>query len=76
MLFRSRKHPRLAVNSRGAVLVVWTEGTSWGRGGSVAWQMFEPDGRPTAIKGVQAGLPTWSFAAVVARPDGGFRILY
>jgi len=71
-----RKHPRLAVNSRGAVLVVWTEGTSWGRGGSVAWQMFEPDGRPTAIKGVQAGLPTWSFAAVVARPDGGFRILY
>ena len=71
-----RKHPRLAVNQKGAVLLAWTEGTSWGRGGALAWQIFGPDGRPTAVKGAQAGVPVWSFTAVVSRPDGGFTIFY
>ena len=71
-----RKHPRLAVNPKGTVLLAWAEGTSWGRGGSVAWQAFDADGRPTAVKGLQAGVPMWSFIAVVARPDGGFTIFY
>jgi len=71
-----RKHPRLAVNSKGAVLLAWTAGTSWGRGGSLGWQVFGPDERPTAVRGAQAGVPAWSFTAVVARPDGGFTIFY
>jgi hypothetical protein len=41
----NRKHPRLAVNNAGQVLLLWTEGTSWARGGSIAWQAFGPDGR-------------------------------
>jgi hypothetical protein len=71
-----RKHPRLAVSAAGAVLLVWTEGTAWARGGSLAWQMFGADGSPTATRGAQPGIPVWGFAAVVARPDGGFTILY
>ena len=71
-----RKHPRLALHQTGSVLLAWTEGTSWGRGGSLAWQVFGPDGRPTAVRGGQAGVPAWSFPAVIARPDGGFTILY
>jgi hypothetical protein len=71
-----RKHPRLAVNQNGTALLAWTEGTSWGRGGTVAWQAFGPDGRANALKGTQPGLPAWSFAAVAARRDGGFTILY
>ena len=71
-----RKHPRLAVGRDGGVLLAWTEGTSWGRGGSLAWQFFEPDGLPTRVKGDRAGVPAWSFPAVVSRPDGGFTIVY
>jgi hypothetical protein len=71
-----RKHPRLAVNAQGTVLLAWTEGTSWGRGGSVAWQAFRADGHPTSVRGTQSGLPGWSFAAVLARRDGGFTVFY
>ncbi len=71
-----RKHPRLTVNAKGTVLLAWTEGTAWARGGSLAWQAFGADGRPTAVKGTHPGIPVWSFAAVLARPDGRFTIFY
>src|SRR5262249_35157306 len=51
----TRKHPRLAVNARGDVLFVWTEGTAWSRGGSFRWQLFDAAGRPTTEKGSSAG---------------------
>jgi len=73
---KGRKHPRLAVNQNGEILLVWTEGTGWQKGGSLAWQMYDPSGRPTAIRGQQPGIPTWSFAAAIARKDNGFSILY
>ena len=72
----TRKHPRLAANPNGDVLFTWTEGTAWARGGSVAWQVFDATGRPMDVKGQATGVPVWSFAAPVARPDGGFVILY
>jgi hypothetical protein len=58
------------------VLLVWADGTAWNRGGSVAWQAFSRNGEPTQVKGVQSGVPAWSFAAVLARPDGSFAIFY
>ncbi len=72
----TRKHPRLATNAKGDLLVVWTEGTGWARGGSVAWQMFDSSGRATGVKGTAPGIPVWSFAAPIARSNGRFAILY
>jgi hypothetical protein len=72
---KGRKHPRLAVNERGEVLLAWTEGTGWQRGGSLAWQVFDAKGKPMD-KSSAPGIATWSFPAVAARPDGGFAILY
>jgi len=72
----TRKHPRLATNTNSDVLFVWTEGTAWARGGSVAWQMFDSSGRATDVKGTTAGIPVWSFAAPIAGSDGRFVILY
>ncbi len=72
----SRKHPRLAASANGDVLFVWTEGTAWSRGGSLAWQAFDSSGRVTTLKGAAPGIPVWSFAAPIARPDGRFVILY
>jgi hypothetical protein len=72
-----RKHPALAVNARGETILVWAEGTGWQRGGTLAWRIFDPTGRPTREAGrVEGGIPVWSFAAVVARPDGGFTIYH
>jgi hypothetical protein len=73
---KGRKHPRVAINERGELLFVWTEGTGWQRGGSLAWQMYDRSGQPTPEKGLVAGVPTWSFAAPAVNADGSFSILY
>lgn len=73
---RERKHPVVAVNKQGQILLAWTEGMGWQRGGSVAWQVFDKDGKPTAAKGRAEGVPTWSLVAVFPRADGGFTIVY
>jgi hypothetical protein len=73
---KGRKHPRIAVNGRGEILLAWTEGTAWQRGGSLAWQVFDALGKPIGEKGATPGVPTWSFGAATARADGGFTIFY
>src|SRR5207249_3076408 len=73
---RTRKHPRLAVNAAGQVLLVWTEGTAWARGGSLAWRVFGPDGRALAERGERVDLPAWSFGATVAHVNGTFTVFY
>ena len=59
----------------GPLLMVWTEKTGWERGGTVAWQFFDGTA-PAGAAGSAPELPVWSFAAAVARPDGGFLVLY
>jgi hypothetical protein len=73
---RDRKHPVVACNMRGQTLLVWTEGMGWERGGAVAWQFYDKNGRPTAEKGRTDGVPMWSLVAVFPRADGGFTIVY
>ena len=71
-----RRHPVIAANSRGETMLVWTEGTGWKKGGSLAWQLYDSQGKPVDEKGAEQGIPVWSFAAVVAEKDGGFTIVY
>ena len=71
-----RKHPAIAVNSRGETILVWTEGTGWKKGGSLAWQVFDRNGKPTAEKGSASDVPVWGLATVVAEADGSFSIIY
>lgn len=75
-LARSRKHPVGAINDRGESVLVWTDGMGWNRGGSLSWQIFDKDGRPTADKGRAPGVPVWSLVAAFVRPDGGFTVVY
>ena len=72
----NRKHPVIARNSRGETLLAWTEGTGWNRGGAVAWQLFDKDGKPTAQHGRADGVPAWGSVAIAGRQDGGFVIIY
>jgi hypothetical protein len=71
-----RKFPALAVNASGETILAWTDGMTWSKGGSLAWQLFDRGGQPTIAKGSAPGVPPWSLVAVFARPDGGFTILY
>ena len=69
------KHPVVVANARGEVLLAWTEGTAWAKGGAVAWQIYGPDGKPTS-EDRAVGVPTWSLATAFPKPDGDFVIVY
>jgi hypothetical protein len=73
---KGRKHPRVAVNQSGETLLVWTEGTGWQKGGALAYQIFDPAGRPSGERNQVPGIPAWSFAAALAKPDNSFSIVY
>jgi hypothetical protein len=73
---KGRKYPAVAGNSRGETLLAWTEGMGWQKGGSLAWQIFDRQGRPEGTTGHADGVPRWSLIAAFARPDGGFTIVY
>jgi hypothetical protein len=72
---KGRKHPRIAINQRGEVLLVWTEGTGWQKGGSLAWQVFDREGRLKGNPGRLPDLPAFSFAGAAALPDDEFVIV-
>ena len=73
----NRKHPALAVNKAGDVLLAWSEGTAWKRGGSVHWQVYDRSFRPVADgRGMKPDLAVWSLPTAVATPDGGFVVIY
>src|SRR5438128_9485861 len=40
-----RKHPAVAANRQGETILVWTEGMAWSKGGDLAWQVFDKDGK-------------------------------
>lgn len=71
-----RKHPSIAVNKAGTVLLAWTENTGWDKGGSLAWQKFSRDGKPIGERGRTDGVPAWSLVSAVALPDNSFAIYY
>ena len=72
---KARKHPRIAMEPDGETLMVWTEGTGWARGGSLAWQLYDASGKVIGEKGTKPNVPACSFGAVVTKA-GGFVVLY
>ena len=73
---KGRKHPRVVVSRSGDILLVWTEGTGWQKGGSLAYQVFDLKGNPLSKQGRVDGIPAWSFATATARTDNGFLVIY
>ena len=72
-----RKHPAVAVNARGDVLLAWTESMGWEKGGAVAWQVYDAEQKPLAeLKSRLDGVPVWSLVAAYAKADGSFVVVY
>ncbi len=72
----NRKHPAVAANSDGQVLLAWAEGTGWQKGGSLVWQLFDEAGKPIGAEGRATGVPVWGLSSVVADRQGNFTIVY
>jgi hypothetical protein len=72
----NQKHPAVAVNSSGEMVLVWTEGTGWQKGGALVWQVYDKNGNPTQTKRrVEGGIPVWGLPTVVAT-EKGFTIFH
>lgn len=72
-----RKHPAVAVNSRGEVLLAWTESMGWEKGGAVAWQVYDAQHKPIIYaRGRLDGVPVWSLVAAYAKADNSFVVVY
>jgi len=76
---KNRKHPAVAVDPNGRVLLAWAEGTGWNKGGDVCWQVFEKNGTPVAAQRGQRegaeGLQTWN-ASAAAFSNGRWVVIY
>ncbi len=71
-----RKHPAIALGSQRHVLLAWTEGMGWERGGRAAWQVYGASNEPVGEVGGADGVPVWSLVAAFAVPGGGFVVVY
>jgi hypothetical protein len=71
-----RKHPTVAAGVNGHVLLAWTEGTGWLKGGSLSWQLFDGAGKPVGAEGHMPGVPIWGLPSVFADDQGNFTVVY
>lgn len=70
-----QNHPRVARNTAGEMLLLWTEGSMWGKGGELVTQNLSANSKPLSTPQKQP-LPTWSYGACAALPDGRFAVIY
>ena len=72
-----QKNPAIAFNSAGEHLVVWGEGISHSRGGSLNMRLFGADGQVLDSNfTAEIEIPEFSFPAVANLPNGDFLLLY
>lgn len=72
----SQKHPFVICNTIGQMLLVWTEGTGWQRGGTLRWEVFDKSGAQIAGGSKIDAIPVWGLATAYAQPDGNFVVIY
>jgi hypothetical protein len=73
---KNRKHPALAFDQRGAMILVWTEGTDWAQGGDLVWQVFDQAGQPSGGLGrIHDGIPVWGLPTAIGG-QAGFTVIH
>ena len=61
-----RKHPAIAEDDKRQILLCWTDGTGWKRGGTLEWQMFNGQSQPQGTIGGGTSVPVWGMPAAVS----------
>jgi hypothetical protein len=70
------KHPSIACNAAGEVLVAWIEVAGWGEAGTLSWRLCDAKGAELESgRGEEDGVPAWSLVQAVALADGRFAVL-
>ncbi len=72
----TRKHPVVVRRKDGQTLLVWTEGTGWQRGGALAWERFDRDGRVLGRRRLANAVPVWGLPTAATLPDGRFLVIH
>ena len=62
---QKKKFPSVALAPDGHLLLAWADGAGWKKGGRLAWQLFDPDGKPVGKPRLVGGNPIWSKPAAV-----------
>ena len=72
-----RKHPAFAAteNPSGPMLIAWTEGTGWEKGGTLSWECVDAQGAEI-VSGRSEGVPVWGSVAAIAERNGTFTVIY
>ena len=78
---RMTRAPVLASNSKGEILLAWSEADEprqFMKGGDLAWRVFDRNGGPLTEKQILPGGvgPRWSIPSAYAEPDGNFVIMH
>ena len=71
-----QKHPTVALNSKGEMLMTWVEDAGWGTPGTLVCQLFDETGNSLGEPIRKPELPAWSFGAPYADANGTFVVLY
>lgn len=71
----NRKHPSLAQNAKGELLLAWIDVPGWGKEGTLHWQAFDSAGA-VVEQGGTPGVPIWSFGTGALLANGSFAVLY
>jgi hypothetical protein len=71
-----RNHPSIAVDAQGNRLFAWIEGANRSREGSAAWEMQDARGARIGSASAAGFTPPLSLVAAVARPGGGFLVIF
>ena len=58
------------------MILAWTEGTGWQRGGALAWQVYNKNLEPLESGRRPGAIPVWGLPAVVAEANGNFTIYH
>lgn len=69
-------HPVVAGRPGREMLVAWTEGTGWQKGGAVGWQVLDAAGEPKGQPEQRTGVPVWGSVAAWAESNGDYTVLY
>jgi hypothetical protein len=69
-----QKYPSLAAGDS-QLLVTWTEGAGWNKGGVVKWKLFDKKLQPIS-HGNLGQSPAWNYSTALAFPNGQYAVIF
>lgn len=72
-----QQKPSVTSDGHGHILLTWSIGSGWGTSRSLAWQLFDAEGKRLGDRTLlKNALVPWTLSAVATRPEGTFVIVW